>query len=370
MRRTRSPDRFSGFTLIELLVVIAIISVLIALLLPAVQAAREAARRIQCTNNLKQLTLATHNYISAHGTLPMGMHRQLDPNSKIYWTSGSCLVALMQYAEQTQVYNSVNFSVVIWNAPNTTVTGMGIRTLWCPSDSRVEDSQMFPASQGLALDPVDLPIRYSSYGANAGTWFQDTYYVPGSNPWADTTFQPRMANMNGVMYNLGYPPVVGPGWPCVLLASVTDGTSNTIAFAERAHGKLEGDDRLYWNWWASGNYGDTLFCTFFPPNPFNKSHNNYNDGGQTYLDGGCSAYVGSASSYHLGGVNVALLDGSVRFLKDTIDSWKNDPNTGMPLGVTRSSTTRVYSVALGAKFGVYQALSTRSGGEVIGADDY
>jgi prepilin-type N-terminal cleavage/methylation domain-containing protein/prepilin-type processing-associated H-X9-DG protein len=369
MTRPHTSPR-DAFTLIELLVVIAIIGILIALLLPAVQSAREAAWRVQCTNNLKQLALATHNYISAYGSLPMGYFRQYDPKTQIYWTTGNWAVSLTQYMEQAQAFNAVNFSVNIFSAPNTTVTGIGMRSLWCPSDPKSDMSNLFPAAMGIALDPVDLPIRYSSYAANAGTWFQDTVYTPGTSPWSDSTFQPRMANMNGVVYNAGYPPVLGPGWPPVSLAQIRDGTSATMAFTERAHGKLNDDDQLWWNWWTSGLYGDTLFCTFFPPNPFNKAQNKYDDGGQTTFDDGCDPYVASASSYHPGGVNVAFLDGSVRFLKDTIDSWKNDPNTGMPAGVTRTLNTRVYLVAPGAKVGVYQALSTRAGGEVVGADTY
>jgi prepilin-type processing-associated H-X9-DG protein len=179
-----------------------------------------------------------------------------------------------------------------------------------------------------------------------------------------------MANMNGVIYNAGYPPIVGPGWPSVSLADVLDGTSTTMVFAERAHGKFSADDQLYWNWWASGNYGDTMYCTFFPPNPFSRAQNIYNDGMQTTLDDGCDPYVASASSFHPGGANFAFLDGSVRFIKDTVDSWKNDPSTGMPLGVTRSASTGVYILAPGAKVGIYQALSTRAGGEIIGANSF
>jgi prepilin-type N-terminal cleavage/methylation domain-containing protein/prepilin-type processing-associated H-X9-DG protein len=360
----------NGFTLIELLVVVTIIGALVALLLPAVQAAREAARRAQCVNNLKQLALAAQNYISANGTLPMGYYRQYDQKTQIYWTTGCCLVSLTQYLEQEQVFNAVNFSVNIFSSPNTTVTGLGMGLLWCPSDPRSDMSHLFPASLGICLDIVDLPIHYSSYAANAGTWFQDTYYTPGTSPWSDPTFQPRMANMTGVIYNAGYPPIVGPGWAPVSPAGITDGMSTTMAFTERAHGKLNDDDQLWWNWWTSGQYGDTLFCTFFPPNPFNRAQNRYDDGGQTAFDDGCDAYVSSASSFHPGGVNFAFLDGSVRFLKDTIDSWKNDPMTGMPPGVDRTSKTRVYVIAPGAKVGVYQALSTRAGGEVISADAY
>src|SRR5438309_2228365 len=134
MRYVSPRTTTSGFTLIELLVVISIIAVLISLLLPAVQSAREAARRAQCTNNLKQLALAAHNYISAVGSLPQGIQFQYDPNSGFFWSSGSLLVPLMQYAEQQQIFNAVNFDINMYNAPNTTISGVGVSTLWCPSD--------------------------------------------------------------------------------------------------------------------------------------------------------------------------------------------------------------------------------------------
>ncbi|WZP00298.1 DUF1559 domain-containing protein [Isosphaeraceae bacterium EP7] len=355
--RTHQTSRV-GFTLIELLVVISLIGVLVALLLPAVQSAREAARRGHCINNLKQIALATLNYENANKAFPMGIHRQLDPNSMIYWTSGSCLVPLMQFLEQVPVFNAVNFDVNMFNAPNTTISAIGIKTLWCPSDPTIQSLHTFPASDGAALDPVDLPVRFSSYSANAGTWFQ------GPRPEHMSTFQPRMANANGVIYNSGYPANVGPGYPCVGLNAITDGTSNTLMFSERAHGKLGPDDHRGWHWWTSGNYGDTMFCTFFPPNP-PKGLDKYDDGWRTSLVCGSGPHVASASSYHPGGVNAAFCDGSVRFLKDTIDLWKNAPGPGMPSGVTRTSDTHVYVIAQGTRVGVYQALSTRSGGEVI-----
>jgi prepilin-type N-terminal cleavage/methylation domain-containing protein/prepilin-type processing-associated H-X9-DG protein len=346
----RSPRR--GFTLIELLVVIAIIAVLIALLLPAVQAAREAARRSQCTNNLKQLALAAHNYISAQTVLPQGIQWQYDPRSGYYWTSGSCLVPLMQYTEQVPLFNACNFNINMYNAPNTTISGAGIASLWCPSDPVIANLYTYPPGSG-SLDPVPLPMHYSSYGANSGEYFD--YATPPS------------AQCNGLIFMMS----------AIGLAAVTDGTSNTLLFAERAHGKFSNglngtpNDQVCWNWWTSGNYGDTMFCTMFPPNPWNKVPIYYTNGPEEQV-GACPTEVSTASSFHPGGANFALLDGSVRFIKDSISCWKNNPTTGFPPGLTYNpnGTSVRWTFAPGMAIGVYQQLSTRAGGEVISADSY
>jgi prepilin-type N-terminal cleavage/methylation domain-containing protein/prepilin-type processing-associated H-X9-DG protein len=293
--RIHQPTRH-GFTLIELLVVIAIIAVLISLLLPAVQAAREAARRAQCINNLKQLALASHHYLDSNNVLPQGIQFQYDPISTFYWTSGSWLVPLMQYTEQRPLFDSVNFNINIYNAPNTTVSGVGISTLWCPSDPVIENLYVFPPGAG-ALDPnATLPMHYSSYAGNAGEFFQYS------------TRPQRLDQMNGLIYMLSH----------TSLAAISDGTSNTFLLAERAHGKFNGADQVTWNWWTSGNYGDTMFCTMFPPNPFGRKGLCYNDGAYAANDmgGGSTVEVATASSFHPGGANFAFADGSVRFLKD------------------------------------------------------
>jgi len=333
-------SRRKGFTLIELLVVIAIIGVLIALLLPAVQAAREAARRAQCTNNLKQLALAAHNYISAVNALPQGIQFQFDYNSGQFWTSGSILVPLMQYMEQTPIFNAVNFNVNMYDAENLTISASGISSLWCPSDPAVSRQRVYP---GGLLNGADLKMYYTSYAGNSGTWF-----------WYSSN-QTKLGQMNGLFYL----------WSAVSLADITDGTSNTMAFGERAHAILSQDDQLGWHWWTSGNYGDTMFETYYPMNPHKRLRNNPGSEG-----GGSDAYVASLSSLHPGGVNVAFMDGSVRFLKDTINAWPFNPVTGAPTNVTGGVNQGNTLYVVAPPTGVYQALSTRNGGETLSADAY
>ena len=133
---TTAPRR-RGFTLIELLVVIAIIALLVGLLLPAVQSAREAARRAQCTNNLKQIALAAHNYHDQNNKFPSGdMHCVCGGGSH---TAHSMFVAIAPNMEQTNVFNSYNFSQNYHQPANVTVAGQGISSLWCPSDASIGD---------------------------------------------------------------------------------------------------------------------------------------------------------------------------------------------------------------------------------------
>jgi prepilin-type N-terminal cleavage/methylation domain-containing protein/prepilin-type processing-associated H-X9-DG protein len=346
----RDVLRRDGFTLIELLVVVAIIGILIGLLLPAVQMAREAARRVQCTNNLKQLALAAHNYMDANGAMPQGVTFQADGNypgstdPSHIWTSHSIFLAMLPQLEQLPLFNAINFDVNVFNRPNFTAQVMGINTLWCPSDYRVSQPGGLPNGDGSPIDAGLYVGRYTSYAGNSGTWMLYS--------WQDPPPQP---NMNGLFHVQS----------SVRLAQITDGTSNTIVFSERAHSLLDDESALWWHWWASGNYGDTLFCTLWPMNPFRKTSSIYGSSG----DARTAAYISGASSLHPGGCNFALADGSVRFLKESIRTWPYDQQTGLPVGVT-FDPNGPYKVAPGTKPGVYQALSTRDGDEVVSADDY
>lgn len=351
------PSR--GFTLIELLVVIAIIAVLIGLLLPAVQAAREAARRAQCVNNMKQLGLATHNYLAAGDTFPLGMQWQRYNTGCGISTSISIFPALLNFAEQQSLFNATNFSVNAFLAENWTVSKVGTSTLWCPSDGDIIKTQSLPADDFFSVPAGQSPLMsYTSYAGNTGTWSQTA--VPPDGTFGTCKYRngslwgSKIGNMNGIFY-LG---------SSVRLADIIDGTSNTLLFGERSHSMLvRTQGQAYaneWHWWTSGNYGDTLFLSLYPINPDKKVKFSTIGGG-----GNGSTFAGAASSNHPGGANFCMADGSVRFLKDTINSWPSNQNTGIPTNVFQDSSGLYY---VNPPSGVYQSLSTRNGNEVISSD--
>src|SRR5262249_21389896 len=150
-----------------LLVVIAIIAVLIALLLPAVQAAREAARRAQCTNNLKQLGLAMHNYMDVNGCLPIGDQYGRQANGSLVRQPFGQFVGMTQFYEAGNIYNTLNTSLMIYIAQNSTTNGFAVSILWCPSDAGVLNLR-FPGSPGNGWDDSPIPMTYSSYAGNMG----------------------------------------------------------------------------------------------------------------------------------------------------------------------------------------------------------
>ena len=217
----------SGFTLIELLVVIAIIAVLIALLLPAVQSAREAARRMQCTNNLKQIGLAMHNYHSANGVFPMAASKNCnsDPASSCPgyadWRGSGALATTLPFTEQTPLYNAINFNMaeeIHDNTPtpeNATVILTKVNQYMCPSDP-------FVGQTGL-----------NNYHACYGT----TTDWPSS---LDTSPYTSMQNADG-NGSTGMFAV----WVSYGIAHATDGTSNTLFFAEALVGDNQGNESAH-----------------------------------------------------------------------------------------------------------------------------
>ena len=358
--RCRNNQR--GFTLIELLVVIAIIGVLIALLLPAVQSAREAARRAQCTNNLKQLALATHNYVDSNGMFPLGSF-YMYPQTCRRWKQGhSFYMGLLPFFEQIAAVNSFNYMLHPYQAENSTVMGLGFSALWCPSDPEVAEPVIASIPRnflgscsgqpGGATATPPWKLYHTTYAGNAGMF--PAY--PSGPQGVDPNYSAIVGKANGTIYFGSQ----------TRLAQVRDGTSNTFLIGERSFERiLPPSSKDVWYLWFSGAYSDTMFTTLFPLNPYNRITVSAADEG---VPGGGNAYTAASSSNHPGGANFALADGSVRFVKDTIDTWQYDPSTLLPIGVTQ--TGGVYAVNPGVKIGVYQALSSRAGGEVISADQY
>jgi prepilin-type N-terminal cleavage/methylation domain-containing protein/prepilin-type processing-associated H-X9-DG protein len=344
--RNTSPFRHrqAGFTLIELLVVIAIIGVLVSLLLPAVQSAREAARRSQCTNNLKQLGLALHNYLSAHNeTLPNnGFSGTGYPNDH------TVFARLLPYMEQANLFNLVNFDIQMGHPGSNdlpfemrTAATYVVATFLCPSDGTEPVSQYSLASGAV------IPIAGSNYGSNHGSG-RDGVFHPANG--ADGLFW------------------VGSR---VKLSQLRDGTSNTLVFTESILGPGAAptgasadnppDIQAYRanvsalstaQAQAADEQGYTAVKSLITG--FNGTRHAYwlrgsvPDGptlnGRLRPNAKCpdlnfrSAKVTAARSRHPGGVNACMADGSVRFIKESVD-----PAT-------------------------WAAIWTRSGGEVISAD--
>lgn len=342
----RSTPR--GFTLIEALVVISIIGLLIALLLPAVQAARAAARRMQCTNNLRQIGLALHNYHDTAQSLPMGITVSFDtaytvpgyPPCDSHLYNESFLLAILPDLEQNPLYNALNHQLYVMGPANTTGASQVISTFVCPDDG--VSSTAFPLyindTLSLGYSPSDPPVfGRTSYGGIEGTLMQ--FAVPGG---PTCTLPPN----SGVYANGAF----GAPYP-VRLSSFSDGLSNTMVVAEKSLANIEGISPIFpesyqsANRWSLAIVQQTLVTAFYPPNAYRQNPT------------ADTAWTWSASSRHPGGLNVLMGDGSVRFAKETINSWPTSlPIAGYLLGNPAP--------------GVWQKLATRNGGELVDASAF
>jgi prepilin-type N-terminal cleavage/methylation domain-containing protein/prepilin-type processing-associated H-X9-DG protein len=281
--------RRSAFTLIELLVVIAIIAVLIALLLPAVQSAREAARRAQCINNLKQIGLAMHNYHDVNNALPLGR----TPQAGTY-RPFSQFARILGYMEQKNVFDSVNFSLGSYDPANVTAAAATINGFLCPSDvaAQIPTGQVLPGYgwAGINYRANEGTSVAMWYGADDTSNVNNGTFQPGTHPLnSDDAYNQCRATDVRNLGNQGYSNVGAP-W--------TYGYHSTTSY------------------WHSGP-PNSRSC-MFPP----------------------SRIATTANSRHAGGVNVGMADGSVKFVKSTVNvlTWRS--------------------------------LGTRNGGEIVSADAY
>jgi prepilin-type N-terminal cleavage/methylation domain-containing protein/prepilin-type processing-associated H-X9-DG protein len=348
MRNFPETPRSRGFTLIELLVVISIIGVLIGLLLPAVQAAREAARRTQCTNNLKQIGVALHNYMDAHGVFPPGYVSTVNPtitnpcnqdaeNANSIdlgsgWAWGSMILPQL---EQGPLFNSINFSLSVAYPDNNTSSTTLVSAYLCSSDGG-------PDLVPVYADPPD-PANPGSYSASSvldrvargnyvGMWGVGEVCA-GSNPQ-------NAFNVGSIGSGVG----IFQRNSRTRIADITDGTSQTIAVGERSH------NLSYVTWTArtpNGWLGVTSFSEGgtdrFNPSPEETwtqvmGPAGLEDGNRTINDP--EAHVEDYWSRHPGGANFLFADGSVHFLKNGINKQ------------------------------TYRALATKGWNEIISGNDY
>jgi type II secretory pathway pseudopilin PulG len=349
-----------GVTLIELLVILAIIGLLVAILLPAILSAREAARRLQCSNNLRQFGLAISSYAFTYNNLPPGRTKTTDPRfagSNPPCTSltvdASLHINLLPFIDGVSLYNSLNHTTSILTSENTSLHTVSLSVFCCPSDY----------SSGIARDLNSGAL--SEFGVddnNNRSKMIFTSYV-GSFGSLEVIALPDPAN-NCIVPNILYSQSNGcfNDLTNITLAGISDGLSNTIFASERCSATLTKYDTApvdfsaRYGWFVIGNLGHTLFTTFYTPNPSTNG-----------TASSLRALGDSAFSLHNRGVHAVMGDGSTRFISNSVQSWPTDSNTGLPRGISKAKGGWWLNIPTA---GVWQALSTRASGEVIKFDDY
>jgi prepilin-type N-terminal cleavage/methylation domain-containing protein len=348
--------RRRAFTLIELLVVIAIIAILVALLLPAVQQAREAARRSQCKSNLKQLGLATHNYLDVHGTLPMNMHcRSSAGCGGTEWgghSKGSYMVHLLPYIDQTAIYEAINFdgtlNIETAFVPGSTtkrVHALQITALKCPSgtgrlwnnnngDSGRARSD-YAGSQG--SQRADSHAICAGFFQNSAGGTGQGNYFPGNDGSHGHGNSTTGEDLSGLFSR---------SYAAIRLKDITDGTSNVVMFGEIRMGCSDHQQ----NGWM--HFNSLHARTSVPPNYPTDCPHDTDGAAEADLAWGpdkvrCThdrcgdcwnhhTVTWGFKSRHIGGVHMVLADGATRFISDNIDyaTWQalGSRRDGTPLG--------------------------------------
>ncbi|NLE36730.1 MAG: DUF1559 domain-containing protein [Pirellulaceae bacterium] len=300
--------RIHGFTLVELLVVIAIIGVLVALLLPAVQAAREAARRMHCSNNIKQMALAMHNYHAAHEILPAGSYNNGGSGCTALYGSHSWFEMLMPFMELKSVYDRIDFThptSYFKNAP--VILDLYVPGGACPSDtfagllphSRFKDSvcpegtmiagRFTDKSMGASYVPSAGPVRITS-GCPIPAW------VDGGNCQSD-----QMG-----LYDAGAPGMFAAGWVAYSWTDCTDGLSHTFLLGETLPAR-----RIHAMYFTSSSH---MATTNLPPNYWRINPRGCPEEFVPAKQGGipgCHLDMAGFNSYHPGVVQMAMADASV-----------------------------------------------------------
>jgi len=311
-----------AFTLVELLVVIAIIGILVALLLPAVQAAREAARRGSCSNNLRQMVLATHNYMDTLSCVPPAVCFTA-PSGGGNW---SVHARILPYMEQLNLQNLIDFRFNysdVTNAPqHAQVTQMRIAAYVCPSEVK-------------AVPRVGSPLTHfpASYGINYGTWF--VYYAPSgatgngafvvNSKLTDSAYIDGMSNTIAFGEVKAYQAMIrNSGLPATVGAPLPSGPADVLAFG----GTLGTTGHTEW---VDGKVHETGITTTFAPNTkviFSSSGADYDvdfiSRGESITSTVPTYAAVTSRSFHPGISQVALMDGSVRAIPSTIDlaTWR------------------------------------------------